>query len=67
MEAVMMAAGPGAAECEVDPLRAGGAAAVRRQQAALRDAVTLAWNSIAASAARFPPPLRDCFATFRER
>ncbi|XP_026728635.1 probable Ras GTPase-activating protein isoform X2 [Trichoplusia ni] len=66
-EAVLAAAGAGAAECEVDPLRAGGAAALRRQQAALRDAVTLAWTSIAASAPRFPPPLRDCFATFRER
>ncbi|XP_041974028.1 ras GTPase-activating protein raskol isoform X3 [Aricia agestis] len=66
-EAVAMAAGPGAAECEVDPLRAGGGAALRRQQAALRDAVTLAWRAIAASAHRFPQPLRDCFATFRER
>ncbi|KAM3966477.1 uncharacterized protein ACR2FA_012019 isoform 1-T1 [Aphomia sociella] len=64
--AVAAAAGPGA-ECEVDPLRAGGGAALRRQQAALRDAVTLAWRSIAASAPAFPPPLRDCFATFRER
>ncbi|KAI5642425.1 GTPase-activator protein for ras-like GTPase domain-containing protein [Phthorimaea operculella] len=66
-EAVTMAAGPGAAECEVDPLRAGSGAALRRQQAALRDAVTMAWRSIASSAPRFPPPLRDCFATFRER
>ncbi|XP_026323924.1 probable Ras GTPase-activating protein isoform X5 [Hyposmocoma kahamanoa] len=66
-EAVATAAGPGAAECEVDPLRAGSGAALRRQQAALRDAVTLAWRAIAASAPRFPPPLRDCFATFRER
>lgn len=66
-EAVAAAAGPGAAECEVDPLRAGSGAALRRQQTALRDAVTLAWKAIAASAPRFPPPLRDCFATFRER
>ncbi|XP_050351278.1 ras GTPase-activating protein raskol isoform X2 [Nymphalis io] len=66
-EAVCAAAGAGAAECEVDPLRAGGGAALRRQQAALRDAVSLAWRAIAASAPRFPPPLRDCFATFRER
>ncbi|XP_053601320.1 ras GTPase-activating protein raskol isoform X3 [Plodia interpunctella] len=66
-EAVSAAAGPGAAECEVDPLRAGSGAALRRQQTALRDAVTLAWRSIASSAPRFPPPLRDCFATFRER
>ncbi|XP_048481849.1 ras GTPase-activating protein raskol isoform X1 [Plutella xylostella] len=66
-EAVASAAGPGAAECEVDPLRAGSSAALRRQQGALRDAVTLAWRAIAASAPRFPPPLRDCFATFRER
>ncbi|CAG5041883.1 unnamed protein product [Parnassius apollo] len=65
-EAVCWAAGPGA-ECEVDPLRAGGGAALRRQQAALRDAVARAWRSIAASAPHFPPPLRDCFATFRER
>ncbi|XP_063890845.1 uncharacterized protein Raskol isoform X3 [Helicoverpa armigera] len=63
-EAVAAAAG---AECEVDPLRAGGAAALRRQQAALRDAVALAWAAIARSAPRFPHPLRDCFATFRER
>ncbi|XP_061715396.1 ras GTPase-activating protein raskol isoform X2 [Cydia pomonella] len=66
-EAVAAAAGPGAAECEVDPLRAGSGAALRRQQTALRDAVTLAWRAIAGSAPRFPPPLRDCFATFRER
>ncbi|CAG4926020.1 unnamed protein product [Colias eurytheme] len=66
-EAVCAAAGPSAAECEVDPLRAGSSAALRRQQAALRDAVTLAWRAIATSAPRFPPPLRDCFATFRER
>ncbi|XP_037300095.1 ras GTPase-activating protein raskol isoform X3 [Manduca sexta] len=66
-EAVCAAAGAGAAECEVDPLRAGGGAALRRQQAALRDAVTRAWRSIHASAPHFPPPLRDCFATFRER
>ncbi|XP_049884663.1 uncharacterized protein LOC126379796 isoform X2 [Pectinophora gossypiella] len=66
-EAVAAAAGPGAAECEVDPLRAGSGAALRRQQTALRDAVTLAWRAIASSAPRFPPPLRDCFATFRER
>ncbi|XP_059047538.1 ras GTPase-activating protein raskol isoform X3 [Achroia grisella] len=65
-EAVAAAAGPGA-ECEVDPLRAGSGAALRRQQAALRDAVTLAWRCIARSAPAFPPPLRDCFATFRER
>lgn len=64
--AVSAAAGAGA-ECEVDPARAGGAAALRRQQAALRDAVSMAWAAIAASAPRFPPPLRDCFATFRER
>lgn len=66
-EAVRMAAGAGAAECEVDPARVGGAGALRRQQTALRDAVTLAWRSIADSPPRFPPPLRDCFATFRER
>lgn len=67
-EAVAAAAGPGAAECEVDPQRAGGGgAALRRQQAALRDAVALAWRAIAASAPRFPAPLRDCFATFRDR
>ncbi|KPJ06686.1 putative Ras GTPase-activating protein [Papilio machaon] len=65
-EAVCWAAGSGA-ECEVDPLRAGGGAALRRHQAALRDAVTRAWRAIAASAPDFPPPLRDCFATFRER
>ncbi|XP_028177696.1 probable Ras GTPase-activating protein isoform X2 [Ostrinia furnacalis] len=66
-EAVAAAAGPGAADCEVDPLRAGGGAALRRQQSALRDAVSLAWRAISASAPTFPPPLRDCFATFRER
>ncbi|CAG9783191.1 unnamed protein product [Diatraea saccharalis] len=66
-EAVAAAAGAGAAECEVDPQRAGGGTALRRQQAALRDAVSLAWRAIAASAPAFPPPLRDCFATFRER
>lgn len=66
-EAVAAAAGAGAADCEVDPLRAGSGAALRRQQAALRDTVALAWRAIAASAPRFPPPLRDCFATFRER
>ncbi|KPI95494.1 putative Ras GTPase-activating protein [Papilio xuthus] len=65
-EAVCWAAGS-SAECEVDPLRAGGGAALRRHQAALRDAVTRAWRAIAASAPDFPPPLRDCFATFRER
>ncbi|GBP30010.1 Probable Ras GTPase-activating protein [Eumeta japonica] len=66
-EAVSAAAGGGASDCEVDPLRAGSGAQLRRQQTALRDAVTLAWRAIAASAAHFPPPLRDCFATFRER
>ncbi|OWR54434.1 synaptic ras GTPase activating protein [Danaus plexippus plexippus] len=66
-EAVLSAAGPGAPECEVDPLRAGSGAALRRHQAALRDTVSLAWSAIASSATRFPPPLRDCFATFRER
>ncbi|XP_023950128.2 ras GTPase-activating protein raskol isoform X2 [Bicyclus anynana] len=66
-EAVAAAAGSSGTDCEVDPLRAGSGAALRRQQAALRDTVTLAWRAIAASAPRFPPPLRDCFATFRER
>lgn len=66
-EAVAAAAGPAAVECEVDPLRTSSSAALRRQQTALRDAVTLAWRSIASSAPHFPPPLRDCFATFRER
>ncbi|XP_022130711.2 ras GTPase-activating protein raskol isoform X3 [Pieris rapae] len=66
-EAVCTAAGPSAVDCEVDPQRAGSNAALRRQQSALRDTVTLAWRAIADSAPRFPPPLRDCFATFRER
>lgn len=52
-------------DCEVDPLKATGS--LSRQQQALRNAVKISWNSIAESHKLFPPQLRDCFATFRER
>lgn len=52
-------------DCEVDPLKATGS--LSRQQQSLRDAVRIAWNSIADSHTHFPQQLRDCFATFRER
>ncbi|XP_031621273.1 probable Ras GTPase-activating protein isoform X3 [Contarinia nasturtii] len=50
---------------EVDPLKAHGS--LSRQQQALRNAVKNTWNSIAESHRNFPPQLRECFATFRER
>lgn len=52
-------------DCEVDPLKACGSLA--RQQQSLRNAVRSAWTSISESAKHFPPQLRECFATFRER
>uniref|UniRef100_A0A336MXN6 CSON007884 protein n=1 Tax=Culicoides sonorensis TaxID=179676 RepID=A0A336MXN6_CULSO len=52
-------------DCEVDPLKATGS--LSRQQQALRIAVKTAWNAIAESHKNFPPQLRDCFATFKER
>ncbi|XP_059619609.1 ras GTPase-activating protein raskol isoform X2 [Phlebotomus argentipes] len=52
-------------DCEVDPSKATGS--LSRQQQALRNAVKVAWSSIAESHKHFPPQLRECFATFRER
>ncbi|XP_063696053.1 ras GTPase-activating protein raskol isoform X3 [Culicoides brevitarsis] len=52
-------------DCEVDPLKATGS--LNRQQQALRQAVRTAWNAIAESHKNFPPQLRECFATFKER
>ncbi|GAB0097479.1 Ras GTPase-activating protein raskol [Sergentomyia squamirostris] len=52
-------------DCEVDPAKATGS--LSRQQQALRNAVKVAWSSIADSHKHFPPQLRECFATFRER
>lgn len=52
-------------DCEVDPLKATGS--LQRQQQSLRDSVRSIWNSIADSHSTFPPQLRECFATFRER
>lgn len=52
-------------DCEVDPLKAMGS--LSRQQQSLRTAVRSAWNNIADSHKHFPPQLRECFATFRER
>ncbi|XP_055716745.1 ras GTPase-activating protein raskol isoform X4 [Phlebotomus papatasi] len=52
-------------DCEVDPSKATGS--LSRQQQALRNAVRVAWTSIADSHKHFPPQLRECFATFRER
>ncbi|XP_055695811.1 ras GTPase-activating protein raskol isoform X2 [Lutzomyia longipalpis] len=52
-------------DCEVDPAKATGS--LSRQQQALRNAVKVAWSSIAESHKHFPPQLRNCFATFRER
>ncbi|XP_037037077.1 ras GTPase-activating protein raskol isoform X6 [Bradysia coprophila] len=52
-------------DCEVDPLKATGS--LSRQQQSLRNAVRSAWTNIAESHKHFPPQLRECFATFRER
>ncbi|XP_055840723.1 ras GTPase-activating protein raskol isoform X2 [Episyrphus balteatus] len=52
-------------DCEVDPLKATGS--LVRQQQSLRNAVRAAWCSIYESHKHFPPQLRECFATFRER
>lgn len=52
-------------DCEVDPLKASGS--LSRQQQSLRNAVRNTWNNIAESYRYFPPKLRECFATFRER
>ncbi|XP_055912329.1 ras GTPase-activating protein raskol isoform X2 [Eupeodes corollae] len=52
-------------DCEVDPLKATGS--LVRQQQSLRNAVRAAWSSIYESHKHFPPQLRECFATFRER
>lgn len=52
-------------DCEVDPLKASGS--LVRQQQSLRNAVRTAWCSIYESHKHFPPQLRECFATFRER
>ncbi|KAH8343289.1 hypothetical protein KR059_007747, partial [Drosophila kikkawai] len=56
-------------DCEVDPTKASGSSAgsLQRQQAALRGAVRGAWQCIFESHKHFPPQLRNCFATFRER
>ncbi|XP_065365840.1 ras GTPase-activating protein raskol isoform X2 [Calliphora vicina] len=52
-------------DCEVDPTKATGS--LQRQQASLRAAVRNAWQCIYESSKHFPPQLRNCFATFRER
>ena len=52
-------------DCEVDPLKANGS--LSRQQQALRNAVKSAWASVNDSHKHFPPQLRECFATFREK
>lgn len=52
-------------DCEVDPTKATGS--LQRQQASLRAAVRNAWQCIYESHKNFPPQLRNCFATFRER
>ncbi|XP_023304191.2 ras GTPase-activating protein raskol isoform X2 [Lucilia cuprina] len=52
-------------DCEVDPTKATGS--LTRQQASLRAAVRNAWQCIYESSKHFPPQLRNCFATFRER
>ncbi|XP_037917634.1 ras GTPase-activating protein raskol isoform X4 [Hermetia illucens] len=52
-------------DCEVDPLKATGS--LSRQQQSLRNAVHSTWESISKSHKNFPPQLRECFATFRER
>ncbi|XP_064554963.1 ras GTPase-activating protein raskol isoform X5 [Drosophila montana] len=56
-------------DCEVDPTKTSGSSAgsLQRQQAALRGAVRSAWQCIYESHKHFPPQLRACFATFRER
>ncbi|XP_037931905.1 ras GTPase-activating protein raskol-like [Teleopsis dalmanni] len=52
-------------DCEVDPTKKTGS--LQRQQASLRAAVRNAWQCIYESHKHFPPQLRSCFATFRER
>lgn len=52
-------------DCEVDPLKANGS--LSRQQQALRNAVKGAWATVNDSHKHFPPQLRECFATFREK
>ncbi|XP_054273191.1 ras GTPase-activating protein raskol isoform X2 [Macrosteles quadrilineatus] len=54
-------------DCEVDPLKAGGGAALARNQLNLRNAVETTWAKILSSAATFPVELRECFQLFRER
>ncbi|XP_046668232.1 ras GTPase-activating protein raskol-like isoform X4 [Homalodisca vitripennis] len=54
-------------DCEVDPLKAGGGAALSRNQANLRNAVETTWQRILNSCTTFPMELRECFQLFRER
>lgn len=44
----------GGVDCEVDPLKAGGGAALARNQANLRHAVETTWTCILASSPTFP-------------
>ncbi|XP_050441674.1 ras GTPase-activating protein raskol-like isoform X3 [Adelges cooleyi] len=54
-------------DCEVDPLKAGSASNLAKQQANLRHAVETTWNRILSSHTSFPFELRECFTRFRER
>ncbi|XP_060834528.1 ras GTPase-activating protein raskol-like isoform X2 [Rhopalosiphum padi] len=54
-------------DCEVDPLKAGSASNLAKQQANLRNAVETTWNRILSSHTSFPFELRECFTRFRER
>ncbi|XP_025413430.1 probable Ras GTPase-activating protein isoform X6 [Sipha flava] len=53
-------------DCEVDPLKAGSASNLAKQQANLRQAVETTWNRILSSHTSFPFELRECFTKFRE-
>lgn len=54
-------------DCEVDPMKVISINSLEKQQQNLRSTVQKAWKRILDSHEIFPPELRECFATFRER